>query len=100
MAYTWDKAPSSRQGTSTIFTTSGTSQPTAAFGSQTYQIRVSTGAQSAFIKIGDGTPTAASTGDSAEVPANTIDYFSVSPGQKLACVQGSGAGLLSVTEMS
>ena len=100
MAITFDKAPGSRPGTSTIFTTSGTSQPTAAFGSQTYQIRVATGAQSAFIKIGDGTPTAASTGDSTLVGANVVDYFCVTPGQKAAVVQGSGAGLVTITEVS
>src|SRR5262245_37511334 len=100
MAITWDKQPSSRSGVSTIFTTSSTSQPTAAFGSQTYQIRVATGAQSAFIKVGDGTPTATTTGDSTLVGANVVDYFCVTPGQKAAVIQGSGSGLVTITEMS
>src|SRR5262245_60892658 len=100
MAVTWDKAPGSRPGTSTIFTTSGTSAATAAFGAQTYQIRVATGAQSVFIKVGDGTPTAVSTGDSTLLGANVVDYFCCTPGQKAAVVQGSGAGPVTITEMS
>jgi hypothetical protein len=62
-------------------------------------IRVATGAQQCWIKIGDGTPTAATTGDSAIMGANTVDYFCVTPGQKIAVVGGT-AGPVSVTEMS
>src|SRR5262245_40912677 len=99
MAITWDKQPSSRYNVSTIFTTSSTNQPTAAFRRQTYQIRIACGAQSAFVKVGDGTPTATTTGDSALVGANVIDYWCVTPGQKAAVVQGSGSGLVSITEV-
>src|SRR5262245_27302750 len=56
----------SRLGTNTTFTLSGASQATAAFGAQTYQVRVAAGAQPAFIKIDDGTPTAAATVRSAD----------------------------------
>ena len=88
----------SRLGTNTNFTLSGSSQATAAFGAQTYQVRVATAGQPAFIKIGDGTPTAAST--DPVVPANWVDYFTVTPGQKLACLQAGTAGTLSVTELT
>ena len=88
----------SRLGTNTTFTLSGSSQATAAFGSQTYQVRVAAGAQPAYVRIDDGTPTAAAT--DPLMPANTIDYFTVTPGQKLACLQAGTAGTLSVTEMT
>jgi hypothetical protein len=55
---------------------SASSQATPAFGSQTYQIRVSTAAQPAFVKIGDGTPTADST-DSMLIGTNVVVFHSV-----------------------
>jgi len=89
---------SSRLGTNTTFTLSGSSQATAAFGAQTYQVRVATAGQPAFIRIGDGTPTA--TGADPVVPASWVEYFTVTPGQKLACLQAGTAGTLSVTELT
>jgi hypothetical protein len=89
---------SSRLGTNTTFTLSGSSQATAAFGAQTYQVRVAAGAQPAYLRIDDGTPQAAAT--DALMPANTIDYFTVTPGQKAAVLQAGAAGTLSVTEMA
>jgi hypothetical protein len=78
---------------------SASSQATPAFGSQTYQIRVSTAAQPAFVKIGDGTPTADSTG-SMLIGTNVVDYFTVSPGQAAAVLQAGAAGTISITEMT
>lgn len=95
MAY--EPQHSGRLGTNTNITMSASSQATAAFGAQTYQVRVACGAQPAYIKIGDGTPTAAAT--DPQMPANTIDYFSVTPGQKLAVLQAGTAGVISVTEI-
>jgi len=89
---------SSRLGTNTTFTLSGSSQATAAFGAQTYQVRVATAGQPAFIRIGDGTPTA--TASDPVVPASWVEYFTVTPGQKLACLQAGTAGTLSVTELT
>jgi len=89
---------SSRLGTNTTFTLSGSSQATAAFGAQTYQVRVATAGQPAFIRIGDGTPTA--TASDPVVPASWVEYFTVTPGQKLACLQAGTAGTLSVTELA
>ena len=56
------------------------------------------GGQPAFIKIDDGTPTAAAT--DPLMPANWVDYFTVNPGQKIAVLQAGTAGTLSVTEMN
>jgi hypothetical protein len=93
----FDKQHASRAGTNTTFTMSGTSQATAAFGAQTYYLRVATGAQPAFIKVGDGTPVADTT--SPLIGTNVVDYYIVSPGQKLAVLQAGTAGLFSATEM-
>lgn len=88
---------SSRLLSTAVFTLSGTSQASAAFGSQTRQIRVAAADQPAYIKIGDGTPTA--TASDALMPAGTVDYFTVTPGQKIAVLQAGTAGSLSVSEM-
>lgn len=88
---------SSRIISSAGFTLSNTSQASAAFGGQTRQIRVATGNQPAYVLIGDGTPTA--TANDALMPANCVDYFTVTPGQKIAVLQAGTAGSLSVSEL-
>jgi FtsP/CotA-like multicopper oxidase with cupredoxin domain len=99
----FDRQPSSRMlvGKTTVFTLNTASQATSAFGTQTYQIRVATAAQPAFIQVGDGTATATSTG-SMVLGTNVVDYLTVSPGQTCAVLQGPGgtAGTISVSEMT
>jgi len=87
-----------RLGTVHTFTMSGSSQATAAFGAQTYRVRVATGAQPAYIAFGGTSATAAAT-DSL-VGANVVDYFDVTPGQKAAVLQAGTAGTVTVTELS
>jgi hypothetical protein len=99
MAFTWDKQPSSRWITTTTFNLSGTSSATAAFSTQTYQVRLATSGQAAWVKIGDGTPVCDSTSGFL-VGANVVDYHTVTPGQKAAVVQAGSAGQISITEMS
>jgi hypothetical protein len=86
-------------GKTTVFTMGTSSQATSAFGSQTYQIRVSTGSQAAWVQIGDGTATATSTG-SMLVGTNVVDYFTVSLGQTAAVLQAGSAGSISISEMT
>ena len=82
----------------------GASAPSAAFGSQTRQIRVCalSGAAAAAgdgvrINIGDGTPVAAA--GSMLLPLNTVDYFTVGPGQKIAAISNNAStGTLNVVE--
>lgn len=88
-----------RIGTTHVFTMSGTSQPTAAFGSQTYRVRVATSAQPAWFIIGDGTPTATTTA-SILIGAGIAEDFDCTPGQKGAVLQAGTAGDFTVTELS
>ena len=89
--------PSARLGAAQApITTSASSQQSAAFGAQTYQIRVCVIANPCWIKIGDN-PTA--TANDTLLPVNSIEYFTVTPGQKLAVLQQTGAGTLSITEI-
>lgn len=64
------------------------------FGVQTYQIRV-TSTSACYIRIGDGTLTAAAT--DIYLPANVIDYFIVTPGQSIAAIQAPTNGLVTGT---
>jgi hypothetical protein len=73
---------------------SGVSAASTAFGAQTRTILVVATA-ACQIRIGDGTPTAATT-DTAMAP-NFPMIFVVTPGQKIA---GVGTGTLSVTELT
>lgn len=87
-----------RTGTVHTFTMSGSSQATAAFGAQTYRVRIATGAQPAFFVVGDGTPTAAATDNL--LGTNCVDYIDVNPGQKIAVLQAGTAGTFTVTELT
>src|SRR5262245_27932230 len=97
----WEKNPASRLGTNTNFTLTTASQSTSAVGAQTYQVRVSTNSAVAtcYVKVGDGSPSATTAND-AVIGANQIDYFACTPGQKVAVIGGTAAGIVSVTEMS
>ena len=62
-----------------------TSTASAAFGSATNLIRVIADAD-VYLAFG-AAPTATAT--AIRVPANTVEYFCVHPGQKVACYDGS-----------
>ncbi len=76
--------------------TSATSVASSAFGSQTYQIRVAS-PTACFLRIAEA-PTAVTT--DAYLPANVVEYFTVTPGQKIAGITATGTGLMSVTEIT
>lgn len=84
---------------SDVITMSGTSQQTPAFPSYCTEIRVATNDQPAWIAIGTN-PTASAADGSILVPSGTVEYFRVSPGQKLAVLQAGTAGTLSVGFMT
>ena len=79
-----------------VFTMSGTSQASTAFGAQTRCIRIATAGQPGHFLIG-AAPTAAAT--SHVIGASCIDYITVTPGEKIAVFQAGTAGVISITEM-
>ena len=86
-----------RLATVQVVTISGTSAPvTNAFGSQTYAVRVVADTDS-YITFG-ASPTA--TTSDVLLPANTVEYFTVTPGQKIAFIQKTAGGLGNVTELT
>jgi hypothetical protein len=64
-------------------------------GSQTRQVRVVV-TTAAYIKIGNS-PTA--TTSDVYMPADSPEYFTCTPGQKVSAVQVSSGGTLHVTEL-
>ena len=93
------KQPSSRPGTSQDITTGATSATlTNAFGAETFQVRLSATAACRYrvVEAAGGTAVAADT----LLPANVVEYVTVTPGQKIAAIQETAAGKLNVTEMS
>jgi hypothetical protein len=83
----------------------GASNASAPFGAQTYQIRVSisgtgfvAGTGGVRVRIGDGTPAAVIT--DTFIPNIAVEYFTVTPGQRIAVLgNDAGTGNLSVTEI-
>jgi hypothetical protein len=85
---------SSRLAAAQNISTAGSSVASAAFGAQTYQIRICATAAVNY-RVGDGTPTAVAT--DTLLPANTVEYVTCSPGQKLAAV---GTATVNITEIA
>lgn len=81
-------------GTSQRLAVGGSSNQSAAFGETTGMIRLSP-TTDCFVAFG-ANPTA--TNASLFLPAGSVEYFGVSPGEKIACLQVSTAGHLNVVE--
>jgi len=103
MAITFDKMPSSRITSSTRFALTTASQSTAAFGAQTYQIRVATGnlvgSGVVYIKVGEAGGVTADSSSSPILGSNVVDYFCVTPGQKAAVSAEAAGGFVTISEM-
>jgi hypothetical protein len=86
-----------RLSTSQDVAYTGSSAASAAFGAQTYKVRL-LATTDCRVRISDGTPTAVAT--DTYLPALAAEYFTVTPGQKVAAIQQFSAGTLNVTEIS
>lgn len=97
MANYFQKHFASRPGATQSVAYTGTAGTISnAVGAQTYQVRVWCTSQ-AYIAFG-ASPTA--TTSDIPIPANTPEYFTITPGQKVSAVRDSTSGTLFVTEMS
>jgi hypothetical protein len=74
--------------------TGSSAQATNPFGAQTYQVRIAADA-ACFVKVGNGAVIATAT--DVYLPANTIDYLMVSPGQSIAAIRAATDGLVTAT---
>jgi len=103
MAITFDKMPSSRITSSSRFALTTASQSSAAFGAQTYQIRIATGnlvgSGVCYVKVGEAAGVTADSTGSAALGSNVVDYLAVTPGQKVAVAAEVAGGFVTISEM-
>lgn len=93
---------SARQGAVQDITLGASAVNSNAFGAQTYQVRLSaTSACYYLITEGsEGTTVNVTTSNGSYLPANVIEYVTVTPGQKLSAIEASAAGTLNITELT
>jgi hypothetical protein len=80
--------------TQAVAYTGSSAQATNPFGAETFQVRVVANS-ACHVRIGDGDQTA-TTGDPL-VAANIPEYFTVTPGQKIAAIRAATDGLVTAT---
>lgn len=85
-----------RNSTPLVVAYTGTAAASTAFGGQTRMVRIA--ANSACHYLIGVTPTAAVT--DTFLPANTIEYVTVNPGEKISAVRAASEGLVTATSGS
>src|SRR5438445_742728 len=88
------KQPSSRAGVTQTIAFDASAAVANAFGPETYQLRLVADSACCY-RIGDGAQTA-TTADPF-LPANTIEYVIVSPGQRISAIKAASNGLVTAT---
>jgi hypothetical protein len=88
------KQPSSRTGTTQTIAFNASTAITNVFGPETYQLRLVADSACCY-RIGNGTQTA--TAADPFLPANTIEYVIVSPGQSISAIMAASNGLVTAT---
>ena|ERR1700750_396937 len=88
------KQPSSRAGATQTIAFDASVAITNAFGPETWQLRLVADSACCY-RIGDGAQTATSA--DSFLPANTIEYVIVSPGQRISAIKAATNGLVSAT---
>jgi hypothetical protein len=88
------KQPSSRVGLTQTIAFDGSVGAVGKFGSETYQLRLAASSACCY-RIGDGAQTA-TTAD-IFLPANAVEYVTVTPGQSIAAIKAPTNGLLTAT---
>lgn len=80
-------------------TVAAASAQSVVWGSNTFEIRV-VSTTACHINIGTNPTAAATDNNGMYLPANVVEYFHVSPGQRLAVIQDTAGGTLTVSEMT
>jgi hypothetical protein len=88
------KQPSSRNGATQTIAYDASVAITNAFGPETFQLRLVADSACCY-RIGDGAQTATSA--DTYLPANTIEYVIVSPGQRISAIKAPTNGLVTAT---
>lgn len=92
------KNSSSRQGVvQAVAYTSAAATITNAFGSQTYQARLSASSVCQYVVSEATSVTSATTAIGTLLPSNWVEYVTVSPGQKISVIRAATDGLVTAT---
>lgn len=86
-------------GVSDFVAIGATSAQSAAFSSHCQEVRIVC-TSDAWIKFGVNPTAAATDNNGLYMPAGAIEYFHVTPGEKVAVIQDTAAGSMCVAEMS
>jgi hypothetical protein len=86
-------------GVSDYITVNGTSAQSAAIGAGISEIRV-VSTTNCHINIGQNPTAAATDNNGVYLPASVVEYYHVTPGQKVAVIQDSAGGTLCVASMT
>lgn len=93
-----EKQSSSRNGVTQAVAYTGTAATIAnAFGSETWQIKICANSACHYVISEAASVVAATVTNGALLPANWIEYVTVSPGQKLSVIQAATNGLVTAT---
>lgn len=92
-----DKNDSNRNGTTQAVAFTGTAATSAAFAGETWQVRLSSNAACHYVISEANSVTVATVANGAFLPANWVEYVTVSPGQKLSVIRGATDGLVTAT---
>lgn len=88
-------------GVSDYMTTGATSAQSAVFGANCFEIRVVAITAGCHINIGQDPTAAATDNNGFFLPVGVVEYFHVTPGQRLAAIrEGSSDGTLCIAEMT
>jgi hypothetical protein len=90
----FSKQNSSRVGTTQTIAYDSSVGITNPFGTETYQLRLVANSACSY-RIGDGAQTA--TTSDPFLPANTVEYVTVTPGQRIAAIKAATNGLVTAT---
>lgn len=86
-------------GLTDYITVGAASAQSAVWATTTREIRV-VSTTNCHVNIGQNPTAAASDNNGFYLPANVVEYFHVSPGQRLAVIQDSAGGTMTVSEMT
>lgn len=89
---------SSRNGTTQAVAYTGTAATiTNAFGGETWQLRLAANSACHYVISEAASVTVATVTNGAFLPANWVEYVSVTPGQKISVIRAATDGLVTAT---
>ena len=87
----------SREGVTQAVAYTGTAATSSAFGTQTYQIRLAANSACHYLVSETSNVVLPTVATGAYLPAQWVEYVTVSPGQKISVIRAATDGLVTAT---